>query len=206
MTFVGEPYDETYFEQKANPAALKRRDGYTSYAGLDSAHAERIADDIEAATGPVSGKRVLEMGCGYGLLAVKLADRGANIDGVDISPFALKEARQRNPSVNYVRYLEADVTGELFYAENTFALVVADGVADCMPDETSLNLMLAEMDRLLHTVGMGYILGSDESKQGYLTKSFAQWEIKTLGGRQIRAENVRHLPWQVRALVVAVGV
>lgn len=43
--------------------------------------------------GDLAGRRVLEVGCGTGRLAVALAERGARVWGVDSSPAMLAEAR-----------------------------------------------------------------------------------------------------------------
>ncbi len=45
--------------------------------------------------GDVTGKRVLDMGCGHGMAAVVLARRGANVTACDLSPGYVTEARQR---------------------------------------------------------------------------------------------------------------
>ncbi len=45
--------------------------------------------------GNVTGKRVLDMGCGHGMAAVVLARRGANVTACDLSPGYVTEARQR---------------------------------------------------------------------------------------------------------------
>ena len=51
---------------------------------------ERIATDCVQ-----PDDRVLELGCGTGTLAVMLAQRGAIVVGVDVSPLMLAEARRK---------------------------------------------------------------------------------------------------------------
>lgn len=53
-----------------------------------------IADAIWEHAGP-AGRRVLDVGCGTGALAVDLASRGARVWGVDSSPEMLAVARER---------------------------------------------------------------------------------------------------------------
>ena len=45
----------------------------------------------------LSGARVLDAGCGAGPMSVALAERGAQVVGVDISPQLLEVARRRTP-------------------------------------------------------------------------------------------------------------
>jgi len=42
---------------------------------------------------PVSGKKVLDVGCGGGILADSMAHRGAQVTGIDLSTKALKVAQ-----------------------------------------------------------------------------------------------------------------
>ena len=45
----------------------------------------------------LTGKRVLDAGCGTGALAIELARRGANVVAVDLSPTLVQLARERMP-------------------------------------------------------------------------------------------------------------
>lgn len=53
-----------------------------------------------------SGSSVLELGCGYGRITNRLAERGAQVTGLDISPILLQkaeaDARERGLNVEYV--------------------------------------------------------------------------------------------------------
>lgn len=62
-----------------------------AYAGWRRSELGRITDGLEERLlldriGPVSGLRVLDVGCGDGVLATKLARGGALVTGVDASP------------------------------------------------------------------------------------------------------------------------
>lgn len=65
-------------------------DSFESYA-RQSSYLPGIAEFL----GPLSGRRVLELGCGGGKLAVLLAKSGAHVSAVDISPTSIELARSR---------------------------------------------------------------------------------------------------------------
>jgi 2-polyprenyl-6-hydroxyphenyl methylase/3-demethylubiquinone-9 3-methyltransferase len=48
---------------------------------------------IERVAGPLAGRRVLDVGCGGGILAESLAARGANVLGIDLSEKSLAVAK-----------------------------------------------------------------------------------------------------------------
>ena len=52
-------------------------------------------DLILSLVGDVTDRRVLDIGCGDGFLAVTLAQRGANVVGLDASQSMLETARKR---------------------------------------------------------------------------------------------------------------
>ena len=78
--------------------------------------------------GPVRGRRVLDAGCGWGYLARILARRGAEVDGVDISPklLAAAEAEEARTPLG-IRYRRADLA-KLPFADGTFDAVVCNVV------------------------------------------------------------------------------
>lgn len=55
---------------------------------------------IALAANGIAGKKILDIGCGTGLLAAKLAKSGGNVTGVDLSPDMLQIATERAKSLN----------------------------------------------------------------------------------------------------------
>jgi len=76
-----------------------------------------------AALGDLSGKRVLDLGCGHGMAAVVLARAGAEVTACDLSPEYVREAAERADANGVsVRCLTADAE----------ALPFADGEFDAV--------------------------------------------------------------------------
>ena len=88
---------------------------------------ERILDSATLAVlGDVTGKRVLDAGCGEGRFARMLAERGADVTGLDFSPamidLAQKEERNRPLGISY---LVADLADLPSLSPESFDIAVA---------------------------------------------------------------------------------
>lgn len=90
----------------------------------------RITDGIEerlvlALVGSVSGKRVLDVGCGDGVLSVRLAQAGGIVTGLDDDPHMLAAARERaSTSGAAAAFVEGDAR-TLPFDDSSFDVVVA---------------------------------------------------------------------------------
>jgi len=91
---------ETYFDS----TATKTWERLTSDAPVSGIRAtvragrDRMRDVIlNALPADLTGLRVLDAGCGTGALAFEMAQRGADVLGVDISPQLIDIARKRTP-------------------------------------------------------------------------------------------------------------
>ena len=76
-----------------------------------------------------AGMRVLEIGCGTGALALKLAERGAILTGIDASPRMLAEAENNIKAAQlqdrvHLQYMDATLIGDRF-AASSFDLIVS---------------------------------------------------------------------------------
>jgi ubiquinone/menaquinone biosynthesis C-methylase UbiE len=85
---------------------------------------EKIADDYVH-----KGAHVLEIGCGTGVLAQMMAQRGAVVTGIDASPRMLAEAEIRVSDAKFedrvsLKYMDATLIGERFPAAS-FDLIVS---------------------------------------------------------------------------------
>jgi len=80
-------------------------------------------DRLLMALGQVDGKHVCDIGCGKGLLAWELANRGARVSAIDISAEAVKVTRERNKEFGgRVDVQQMDVS-DLLYDDESFDLV-----------------------------------------------------------------------------------
>jgi len=123
-------------ELAAGPAAVNDYDSFAaaysaeSDAGLINAYYERPA--ILALAGDVTGRRILDAGCGAGPIAVALRGRGAIVSGFDSSAGMLEIARRRLGGDVDLRV--ADLAGPLPYPDGAFDDVVASLVLHYLED------------------------------------------------------------------------
>lgn len=104
-------------------------------------------DYIEACAG-LAGRRVLDVGCGGGLLSEGMARRGARVTGIDLAPGALEVARlhalESGVSVDY-RQIAAE---ELAVSNRgAFDLVTCLELLEHVPDPSRLVQGLAQLVR-----------------------------------------------------------
>lgn len=114
--------------------------------GLFNAHYARPA--VLDLAGEVSGRRILDAGCGSGPLAAALRDRGAVVTGFDASAAMVDLARRRLGEDADVRV--ADLAAPLPYADAAFDDVVASLVLHYLEDWSG---PLAELRRVLEPGG-----------------------------------------------------
>lgn len=98
--------------------------------------------------GDVAGQRVLDAGCGAGAHAAALIERGATVEGLDLSAELLAIARRRlGPDV---RLQQADLSQPLPCADRAFDVVLASLVLHYLEDWTAT---LREFHRVLVSGG-----------------------------------------------------
>lgn len=99
-------------------------DRYTTAADSFAANVERPT--IERLIGDVSGKRVLDLGCGSGTNSLWLAERGAHVVGLDLSQtmVSLAQERARERSV-LADFRVADIREPLPFGETEFDVVLS---------------------------------------------------------------------------------
>ena len=155
------------------------------------------ADWIASLT-PVSGQQVLDVGCGGGILCEALAERGANVTGIDMgdAPLAVGNLHklESGVEVNYVKSTAED------FAENnghSFDTLTCLEMLEHVPDPSSVVSACAEMCKpggtvffstinrnpkayLLAVIGVEYVLrmlpkGTHEYSKFIRPSELGQW-------------------------------
>jgi SAM-dependent methyltransferase len=90
------------------------RDYLRLWAGsLSAERTQKEADGIWALLKLRPSIKVLDAPCGYGRLSLALAERGANVTGVDLSSAMIAEAQRNRRGLENLRYFEHDLRAEL---------------------------------------------------------------------------------------------
>lgn len=126
----------------------------------------RMLDDLELhICGPLAtGRKVLEAGCGTGLILGRLAQHADSAWGVDLSPGMVKLAKQRG-----LRVVLGSVT-DLPFADESFDLVCSFKVLAHVPD---IGRALAEIARVTRPGGQMVLEFYNPWSLRYLAKRLA---------------------------------
>jgi 2-polyprenyl-3-methyl-5-hydroxy-6-metoxy-1,4-benzoquinol methylase len=115
-----------------------------------------LAAEIEAHTGVgLSGRRALDYGCGFGRLAIPLAERSEYVYGLDILPEVLKKGAElaRERGVQNIEWMEA---GRLEELAGRYDLVISHWVFQHIPTREGERIFAAIL-RGLQPGGVGAV-------------------------------------------------
>ncbi|WP_202915116.1 MULTISPECIES: class I SAM-dependent methyltransferase [unclassified Mycolicibacterium] len=185
-------------EGRVGPADPARVSDYDSFAegytaenetSLFNAYYERPAM-LELA-GDVTGRRILDAGCGSGPLFAALRDRGAIVTGIDVSAGMLEQARRRLGTDADLRV--ADLADPLLFADSSFDDVVASlslhYLKDWGPTLAEMRRVLAPGGRLIASVEHPFANFLTQRMAGDQTNYFQtrnRTEEWTMGGQTAR--------------------
>src|SRR4029077_227297 len=107
------------------PLIISTREGYDRWAEIYDVEQNPLISleepEVDRLLGDVGGLDIVDVGCGTGRHAVRLAARGANVVGVDFSDGMLARAREKD-GASAVRWVAHDV--------NALPLPLADRAFD----------------------------------------------------------------------------
>jgi SAM-dependent methyltransferase len=130
------------WSRAAHAYVTSRRDGPLALSAI-------YEPAIDELLGDVSGRRVLDAGCGDGYDARRLAGRGAIVTAIDGSAEMLALAR-RHPRQDRIEYRVADLTAVLPLADAAFDAALANMVLMDLP---RVDVALRELARVLAANG-----------------------------------------------------
>lgn len=132
---------------------LSTREGYDRWAAVyDTDGNPLIAmeePEVDRLVGDISGLAVLDVGCGTGRHAVRLAAAGAQVTAIDFSEEMLRKA-QAKPGAAGIRFGVHDLAQPLPFAAGSFDRVVCGLVVDHIADLAGL---FAELRRVCAPTG-----------------------------------------------------
>ena len=96
---------------------------------------------------PITGKRVLDVGCGGGILADAMARRGADVLGIDLATKALRVAQLHALEAQTPRVQYREISAEAMAAEQPgqFDVVTCMEMLEHVPDPASVVQACAQM-------------------------------------------------------------
>lgn len=155
-------------------------------SNLVNAYYERPA--VLALAGDVAGRRILDAGCGSGVLSSELRARGASVSGIDASAAMLELAKRRLGDDAALQLV--DLRGPLPFETGTFDDVVVSLVLhylkDWGPTLLEFRRVLTAGGRLIVSVDHPFAVHAIQRRSGLTTDYFAtyDWTEKwTMGGR-----------------------
>ncbi|MEM0900805.1 MAG: bifunctional 2-polyprenyl-6-hydroxyphenol methylase/3-demethylubiquinol 3-O-methyltransferase UbiG [Pseudomonadota bacterium] len=108
-------------------------------------------DPLVEAHGGWQGKRVLDLGCAGGFMAEALAERGAEVTGIDPAQQAIEAARSHSSSEGHDIQYDVGVGEKLPYEDASFHHIVCVDVLEHVSD---LDKVISEVSRVLRPGGL----------------------------------------------------
>ncbi len=124
--------------------------------------------------GDFAGKRVVDLGCGGGLLSEKLAHQGAEVVGVDLSlPSLAAAVRHRPPQITCV-YVHGEIQQAPLRTGSADLVLLADVIEHIVDYPQAL----AESARIVRSGGHVYI---NTLNRTFTSRLFAVWMAEGMG-------------------------
>lgn len=134
--------------------------------------------------GPLDRARVLDVGCGGGLLSEEFARQGAYVTGIDPSEGSLRTAREHAAASGLQIRYEAGKAEQMPFDDGSFDAVVC---ADCLEHIDDLARVIREVSRVIENGG---VFCYDTFNRNLLSKIVVAWILERHLCREYRSLNV----------------
>ena len=102
----------------------------------------------------IKGKKVLDLGCGDGVLSYMVQQKGAVVQGIDLSELAIEFAREQHEKRGSSATFTCCSVQDAKFEDNSFDAILCSDVIEHVNDPVSL---LKEMERILKPFGKAII-------------------------------------------------
>lgn len=141
-------------------------------------------DYFRGAIGNLKGLKILDLGCGGGLLSEEFAKNGAVVTGLDISENSINVASEHAHINNLVIDYKVGSAENIPASDNEFDVVIC---ADCLEHVDNLEHVIYEVSRVLKKEGL---FCYDTFNRNFLSKVLAVWFLERILKWQYRSLNV----------------
>lgn len=113
---------------------------------------DKLFDSIELQSG-----KILELGCGAGDVSIKLAQRGFEVTGIDISPTAIEWAKEKSKELGLeIQFIEGSVCDNSILEGKKYDLIIDGNCLHCLFGEDR-NKFYSNLKRLIKAEGSVFI-------------------------------------------------
>lgn len=111
---------------------------------------------LQSLVGNMAGKLVLDAGCGEGKNAAYLAEQGGHVRALDISEYAISNARRAWESSENILWEVADIRN-VYLPESEYHVVIAYGLLHCLRSVDEIKAVVAKLQAATKAHGYNII-------------------------------------------------
>ena len=104
--------------------------------------------------GDIKGKKVLDLGCGWGNFSLMLANKGANVTGIDISKERIEECKKLYGDVQNINFSVGDASNLINQKNKMFDVIIMNMVFIEIESKEKIKRILDEVSRVIKKEGV----------------------------------------------------
>jgi tellurite methyltransferase len=140
-------------------------DGYIKCPCFWGRQPGRLVRELVSVVGSFDGRHILDAGCGEGKNAVYLAQLGATVRAIDVSPHALSNAQQAWSNVEKHCSFELSDIQTVELPNSFYDVIVAYGLLHCLADETAIANTIRRFQKCTKSGGYNIIVTFNGRRQ-----------------------------------------